>query len=277
MSNHLRIVYNNAADRSSISASTTAGSLVAANMLNDRKGDVYRSTGTSSTITMTFSSGEFMGVVATPFCNFTSSATIRVRAYVEIADAVPIVDTGDVLACAPSPLGSWEWGLVPLGTNSYSYGGEVYGRVWFDIVVVKKLVIDIVDTYNPDGYLEIGRIVAGAYFIPNNNAELDAKFDIIDTTKNERSEAGDLISDVGNKSKKIGFNLQHMTPSDRISITNILKGNGLTKPIFVSLYPDDVDAAQEQLYQVYGKLPQMFSVGISYWNAFNSSIEVEEV
>ena len=54
MSN-LRLIYDNATDRAtSISASTTSGALVAANLQNDFKGQVHRSTGTSVSYTLTW-------------------------------------------------------------------------------------------------------------------------------------------------------------------------------------------------------------------------------
>ena len=277
MSNHLRIVYNNSADRSTISASTTAGVLVATNMLTDRKSDTWRSTGGTATITMTFASAEFVGCVATPFCNLTSAATFRVRTYTEVADSVPVVDTGVISACAATPLGLWEWGNIPLGVNAYSYGGANYGRAWFATNPVKKVVIDIDDNTNLAGYIEISRMVAGAYFIPERNAELDANWEVLEASKSERNDATDLITDIGGKSKKITFNLQHMSPADRNSVTNILKGNGVAKPMFISLYPDDDDSSVEQLYQVWGKLSQQSAVGIAYWNTYNTTITIEEM
>ena len=81
MASQIRILNNNAADRATLSASTTAGSLVVANLKTDYKSDVYRSTGTTATITATWTSNETIGVVVLPFCNLTATATIRVKLY----------------------------------------------------------------------------------------------------------------------------------------------------------------------------------------------------
>ena len=51
MADNVRIIYDNAADRATITASSTAGVLVASNMQDDRKSVVWRSTSTSATIT----------------------------------------------------------------------------------------------------------------------------------------------------------------------------------------------------------------------------------
>ena len=100
---NLRILHDNAANRvSSLSASTTSGSLAAANLLTDRKAEVHRATATSVTYTATWASPELMSMVALAFTNYTSTATIRVRAYTLAADVSPAVDTGAVLACGYS-------------------------------------------------------------------------------------------------------------------------------------------------------------------------------
>lgn len=277
MSNHLRIVYNNAADRATIAASSTAGGLVASNLQKERKSDVWRSTATTATLTLTYTTAEFIGMIALPFCNLTSASEIRVRTYTNVADAAPIVDTGFVSAAAATPLGLWEWGNVPLGVNAYSYGGAIYGRVWFETNPVKKVVIDIDDSTNTTGYIEASRLVAGAYFSPERNAELNPTWEMRESSKSERNDASDLITDIGTFSKKIGFSLEHMSPADRNSITNILKGNGMSRPVFVSLHPEHEDSSLEQLYQIYGKLPQQSTVGVPYWNTYNTTLEIEEM
>jgi len=273
---NIRIVYNNAADRATITASSTAGSLAASNLKTDFKSAIYRSTGTTTTITLTWTTAEFVGMVALPFSNLTSPATLQVKCYTESTDVSPVLDTGVVSACAAAPLGAWDWGNVPLGVNAYSYVGSAYGRAWFETNAIKKMEVIISDTTNPSGYIEASRIVCGAYFEPINNAELNAQWAVNETSTNTRNDSSDLITDLGSKSKKISFSLEHMTPSDRASVTNILRGNGIARPVFLSLFPEDSDASQEQLYQVYGKLSQQSAVSIAYWNAYSSTLEVEE-
>lgn len=272
----MRIVYNNVADKSVVTASSTAGALATSNMQTSRKSETWRSTAPTATLTLTFAEAEFVGCIVTPFCNLTSSATFRVRTYTETSDVTPIVDSGVVYACASTPLGMWDWGNIPLGVNSYSYGGANYGRAWFDTQPVKKVVIDIDDSTNPSGYIEMSRIVAGTYFTPERDAEIGASWEISETSTSERNGATDLITDIGGKNKKITFSLEHMTATDRNSITNILKGNGMSSPIFISLFPENDDSNTEQLFQVWGKLSQQTAVGISYWKTYNTTITIEE-
>lgn len=278
-SNKMRVVYDNAAKRTgvSIAASTTAGTLIAANLLTDNKAEVWRSTATSATLTQTFTSPELISCVALPFCNFTAAATMRVRGYTNIADPSPAFDTGNVLCCPPASLGNWTWAGLPLGVNSFIYGGGAYGVVWFTVAAVQKLVIDIIDTTNTEGYVEAACLVTGAHWTPDRNAEYGAEASFKDLTNNYRTDSGSLRSDIGTRHKTLKFDLKVMTPQDRATFWRIVKGAGLSIPIFISLFPENSDAELEQNHQVYGKLSSISSIMAASYNIYSAPCEIEEI
>ena len=76
---NLRIIYDNAADRATLTASTTAGTLGVANLQNNRKGRPWRATGTTARLGATWAAPERIGGVFLPFCNLSPTATMRVR------------------------------------------------------------------------------------------------------------------------------------------------------------------------------------------------------
>lgn len=78
MSN-LRIIADNAIDRATLSATNTAVNFGVTNLQSARKSDVWRATSTSASITATWSSPETFQAVALPFCNWSPTATMRVR------------------------------------------------------------------------------------------------------------------------------------------------------------------------------------------------------
>lgn len=275
---NLRILHDNAANRvSSLSASTTSGSLAAANLLTDRKAEVHRATATSVTYTATWASPQLMSMVALAFTNYTSTATIRVRAYTLAADASPAVDTGAVLACGYSPLGLWPWGTVPLGVNAFSYGGGTYGRAYFTAGAYEKLVIDIVDVDQPAAYVEASRLIVGAYWAPEYNPGYGATARVNDTTANSRSQSGDLRSDVGTVSRSLPVDLERIVPTDRARLWNILRGSAKSGPVFISLFPEDDDPELEQAHQLYGKLASDLAISHPMFGNFSAPLEVEEI
>lgn len=271
------MVYDNAADRATVSVSSAAGSLGAANLLTDTKSEVWRSTSTSATLTINFDEQEIVGVVALAFCSLTSTSTIRVRGYELAGDASPAFDTGSVLACAYAPLALWDWGTEALGVNAYSYGGGTYGVVWFEQMAVEKLVVDIADTANPLGYVEASRLITGSYWSPENNCEYGATVNYADMSKHERTEAGDLRTERGARYKQISINLTFMPAADRARLWDIVRGNGISKPIFFSLTPESDDPVEEQTFQLYGKLSKAAATSYQFINQFSAPLELEEV
>lgn len=275
---NLRVVYDNAADRATLAASSTAGSLAVNNMLSDIKSEIWRSTGSTATITVTWPVGELIGVVALPFCSLSSGATMRVRAYTYTADTLPILDTGIQIAAAAPPFDVWGWGSEPLGVNAYAYGGGTYGVVWFGtIVAVQKLVIDIDDDSNPLGYLECSRIVAGTYWEPVAGADSGVEIGVGDLSKHERSDAGDLRTDRGAIFKTMTMDLSVLPAQDRNAMWRILRGNGMSRPVFISLVPKAEDAFEEQAFQIYGKLSRQSSLKYIHANHYSSQLEIEEI
>lgn len=271
---NLRVVYNNSVDRATLSATAGVGTLVAANLLTDIKSEVWRTGGAFGSITLTWTNSEVIGCVALPFCSLSPTAVMRVSGFAELSDTVPIIDTGTILAC-PVGIGAWDWGTTALGVNSFAYAGASYAVAWFGQKSVKKLVIDILDEGKP--YFEVSRVVAGAYWTPLNNAEYGVQLTMMDTSKHERSDAGDLRTERGLMYKKISLDLSLMPAEDRNVIWNISRINGMTKPLFLSLTPEVSDTVEEQTFSLYGKLSQQSSLRYQFANQFNTSIELEEI
>lgn len=273
---NLRVVYDNAADRATITASSTAGNLVASNLKSDYKSEVWRSTATAAQLTIIYPTAEMIGMVALAFATLSSAATFRVRGYALTSSPSPLYDvTGN--ACPSVEFDTLAWGLDPLGANAYSYGGATYGIKWVPLNNVQKIVLDIVDS-TPLGYIEASRLITGTYWTPDYQAEQGAEVGVVDTTKNERTDAGDLRSDRGTVHKTLSFDLNFLTNNDRNKLFNILRGNGMFRPLYVSLVPESsLDVTGEQIFQIYGKLSKSGAMKYQILNQFSSTLEIEEL
>ena len=275
---NLRIIADNAADRATITTSSTAGSLTAANMKQDRKSKVWRSLGTTASITLIWATSEILSGLALPFCNLTATATIRVRGYTLDTDVTPLFDTGTNPAVGYSGLGLWDWGALPLGVNAYSYGGGAYATSWFSTYFsVKKLVIDLADTNNAAGYIECSRLVTGSAWSPTFNTSFGIPVSVVDSSTHARSDSGDLVTTRGTQHRSISFDLNWLNAADRQRFSAIMKGNGLPKPMFISLFPEDLDKEKEQTYQLYGKMPQLSALSHPIFTIYSGHIDIEEI
>lgn len=280
--NNLRIIYDNVVDltTTTITASTTGGSTSTANLKKDTKSLVWRSASgsTQATITVTLATPTIIGGVALPFCNLTSTATIRVYGY---SGATLKFDTGNVYACPYQQLGLWNWGSLPLGVNAYSYGGGTYGRCWIPASVqtgCTSLDITITDSANTSGYIELSRLVVGSYWSPAHNTSFGLSATTKDLSSHQRTESGDLITNRGIKFNSLNFDLNWLTPADRLDFNRIVKGNGLPKPLFISLFPDNSsDWEKEQAHQIYGKLSQLSAIQHPIFDTYSTQLEIEGI
>ena len=269
---NLRIIYDNAADASTITASTTSGSLVASNMKTDIKSEIHRSTGTSVSYTLTWSSDKAISAVALPCTNLSASSTIRVRLY--NAGSTLLADSGTVLACSGLNLGLWNW-TAALNVNTFAYGGFSKTAVWFSQEYsARSLVIDLVDTSNPAGYIDCSRVVSGSYFEPSINADFGVETNIIDLSKTDRSAAGDLISDKGTMHDTLNFSVSNLTEAERAKVMLIMRKAGVSKNIFISVLPNNTSATAEQDFMIYGKRSNS-AVKYNFINRFANTFDIQ--
>lgn len=277
---NFRILYDNALDTALTLTTTTSASasLGAANLQTDTKSQVWRATAKSGTITATWTNAVLVGGVILPFTNLSPTATVQIKCYTNVGDGTAVHDSGAILACPAIPLALMSWGTVPLGANSYSYGGGTTARVWLSTTVsCKKVEVIITDTNNTAAYIEVSRLALGAYWEGAKNADYGASVTPVDTGKHFRNDAGDLQTDIGTRHRKVSFALSKLSPSERNTLWRILWGNGMTKPLFFSLFPNDTDTSLEQTHQCWCKLEVTPAMSIPSYLLYASSLELLEV
>ena len=254
MSN-MRIVYDNVANATSqLTASTTSGTLVAANLLTELKGQVHRSTGTSVTYTARWNSDQRVGCVALPCTNLTAAATMRVRLFSDTNATALVADSGTVTAVPGFNLDPKLWPTAR-NANSFAFGGGVKAVQWFTSqpTNIRAVVIDLADTNNPAGYIDCSRLVVGDYWSPTYNIQNGVQLEIADNSQTSRRDSGDLITDRSFVYDNLTFDFSLLTDSDKNNLTRIFRNVGTHDNIFVSLFPTDSLAATTHDSSIYGK------------------------
>jgi hypothetical protein len=270
---NIRIVSDNAVDRATLSASSAAGALVATNLLTAVKSDVWRATGTTATLTLTWPSAELVSCVAL-LGNFSPTATIRVRGYSDAAGTNQVLDTTAQPACPAPALRPRGWSAAQ-AASAYAFGGGAYTRIWFTETSVRRIVIDLDDPNNLQGYVEAARLVAGPYWSPTYNAS-DATMTSVDTTELYRTDAGDQGADAGYTYRRVPVSLSAMPAADRAALASLLR-NSRAYPILLSMFPGSADLPLERDNMVYGRRSKDSDVAIQYAAAYSATIEIEEI
>lgn len=277
---NLRIISDNAADRATLTASTTSGLLAAANLQSDKKSSVWRATGkTSETVTGTLAVGESMACVALPFCNLSPTATIRVQLYDAMSAGTLLLDTNTLqpgaLAC-PAPAITLRGWTAAQAASAYAYGGGATARIWFALTSgVKRFVITIADTNNLQGYIEAARLVVGPYWEPSHNTSTLAATNI-DTTTIDYADSGDALVQAGTIRAKLPIEFEYLPASDRTILANMLH-NSRAYPVFLSIFPGDPDLSLERDNTIFGHRMSNSDVEVQAAVMYGTKIEVQSI
>lgn len=270
---NFRIVYKNVSDSANITASTTAGSLVAANMLNDIKGRVHRSVGLNVVYTLTWDTPQIINVVALPAHNISSSGTIRVTMYSDILATIKVADSSIKLA-SPGSMNMWKW-FDTVNANTFAMGGANKTTVWFPNTYsnVKAIKIELTDA-NPLGYIDCARVLAGTYWEPKHNVQ-NGTLQIMpqDMSTTTRTDAGDLVSTRGVVFDRVSLSTVYLPEVDRASFQRILK-QAARNFVLLSVFPDSGNSSLETDYTIYGKLLQTATTQ-PYYGMFDLPVEIE--
>jgi hypothetical protein len=272
----MRIVHDNVFDRATVGTGATQGNYVSANLKNDIKSLTWRSGNTASYIYSLLPSVETISAVILPFCNLSPTAQVRIEIYASLENSSRVYDSGYLTACAATrirPKGLTE----AQAAGAYELGGGASVAFYFPPKLAKTFTIHIQDPDNLAGSIEVSRVIAGTYFEPQFGASYGLASTPVDSTKNTRSRAGDLISDAGTTSRKLSFTLGNLKPQDRAEIAKILLENGIRNPLWISLFPQSADLNLERDHQCYGKLTQSSAITLPFCNTFSAQVEIESV
>jgi hypothetical protein len=243
-----KFIFKNVARLATLVASSTALGTFSASMHTDIKQEVHRSVGTSASYALTFPSLQQIGGVHLPWTNLSPTATIRVRCYSDADGANLARDTGIIPACSAKVIELIGW-TPAQAASAYAYGGGAHARAWFDNVIARRVVIDIVDTANLQGYIECGRIFLGAAWSPTETADYGAPVTVEDSSTSYRDDASNRRSNKSYKFRKASIELSHLTAADRTTVEAARMANGTTEPFIYSLFPGDADKELERANQ----------------------------
>ena len=120
-------------------------------------------------------------------------------------------------------------------------------------------------------------MVSGVYWEAQTNADYGASIRYNDESKNTRNSSGDLVTDRGNMFKTLSLNLSMMPVVDRDNLAKTLIQNGIRRPVFVSLYPENLDGKIEQMHSILGKVEEAQDIVSISHNRYVSGFVVNEV
>lgn len=272
---NLRLIHDNAADRATLTASSTSGTLAVSNLQKNEKAAIWRSTATTATLTATWATAEPVDSVALGWTNLTALATVTVNLYANAGDTTPISTT--VSPDAALALGDFAWGIDPLVMGA-AQAAQVASQpqIWIaSAAAVKKIEIVIDDPLNPLGYIDISRLSIGMRYEMAVNPKYGARLSFIDRSKISRAESGDVRAETQGIYRTLDLDFEYLESADAQFLMR-LAGYGKSQAVFVSLFPAAADTKQ-QAYAFFATRSGNQSAGYQFLNRWNSSLTLEEI
>lgn len=249
---------------------TTAGSISIA--VNDKILNMHEAT-LSNPAWEVFGAQTEVGGAATSYYPTTGSPATRPLGYMDTWQSYGF-DSGTFVPC---PAGAYP-ASVATGVNTFATGGGRTAAVWLNSrVPCIGAQIMIVENDANTAYIEAGRLVIGDYWEPRDGADSNATVTLVDNSKQYRTDAGDLLTDVGTRHRKQTFSLPSLYPADRSKLWEILYLNNLSVPLFISTYPKNSDPRLEHTHQMFAKLVVTPIMTTPYFNYASANIDVEEI
>lgn len=268
MSN-VRIGYSNLIDSATLSGGSWSTNSPLANIKDQVVSVAARSAdalAASTKFEADLAAAQTVGMVALSGVNFTSAATIRVRG-------------GSVAGLASGVL--YDSGTVnvwPTGTDATLLAKH---NRWtpilsFTAVSARYWLIEITDTANADGYVQIGRVFLGPTFSPTWNASYGARLRWVNRNVRDETESGVLYTSRRPAYRETVFELEHLTRAEAVTSMHDLQLLTADSPEVVVLF-DPASTDTTRLRESYlGELHDFDPLGYASALRYSSGFTVRE-
>lgn len=237
MTKNLRIIFDNAHDAATLTATSEASdNLLIENTQRPGRSYVWRSLDTEpQVITASFNSPTAINAVVIYQHNLTALGRVRIE---YLLDSRVVFDSGNLIASELIPLGVWRAGVDPWGGDDLTELPNVQLSVWTPDRFVDSYRITIDDSSNPAGFIQVARIVAGPAYSPVFNASYNPKLDWVDSAEHKRTESGSINTINGNVYRRLTIDLDYLDALDRSKLTRQVLKRGKGADLYISLFPE---------------------------------------
>lgn len=275
----LRILTPIVSDAATLSSSDFVASLPVTNLQLEGRARVAR---TANVTGNKLINGNFAHATAVSGCvlynhNLSSTATMRLQLW--DADNQTGNLTYDSGSFAPLPSVGWgdfPWGSIPWGANLFYGWGRAFTDLWFAPVGAKSFRITLADASNPDGYIQVKRLLLGSYFEPFVNTEYGLQLYWEDNSEQVRTQAGSLRTDNRVLYRYLSGRLPAIKQSERAQWMDLLRQVAKRSEVFVSVYPES-GGKLERDHALLGKFTSMPDITTDNPSAYSSNLQIEEV
>lgn len=270
-------------DEGSLSGGSWDSDYPLSNLQTTQPGDVARTADAALTSTrFVLDAGSSLDWQMFAFCNHNLSAGATVRIMVADTPAGspgPNLDASFEVDNTTVVWGSLPWGAFPWsGIDEDFPGGFTAFYLHASAVAGRYLIIEIDDELNGDGYIQIGRFLAGVPFVPEENIELGSfSIGVGDPSLIDRTQRRRVVAEQKPKYRQLSCRLGFLTQAEALdSAHEITYELGRAKGVLIVTNPDDAGGKRmrRMLYGTFRSLGALaFTPVGEYPHSWEFSIE----
>jgi len=270
------ILYNNLADTATISVNPTPSLGSAANLQNNRKSSICRTSGLT-TYTLIWSQPQEINAVALPATNLLSFSTIVVDFYADISSTTPFHTISDYAVLTRSPL--LPGNIIQPDYRYFSLGGAAKTIVYSENIdtttqKTQKLIITLTNTNFTGGQIDCSRIVCGKYWQPIRQASNGITISTQDNSEVSTTRSGDNYINTTYIKESMNFELRYIDDIDRQRLLEIFRSWGTSSYVYVSVFPDNQNPELTQTYSIYGRNSDM-NIQYDLYSIYTTNLSLE--
>ena len=250
-------------DASVLTASSANSSFPVSNLLDMQLSQVWRSTSTTASLTLNLGSTQSLNFFALLGGNATATATVRIRTANSEAN----------LTASPS----YD------STAQSFYTGVQYAKknfIWFvpsASISNSWVLIDIVDTSNAAGYIELGRVYVANAWQPTKNIVFDWSLSWRDDSPRFKTLGNNTFVTAKPRYRVLECSLEYLTEFEMYTNAfEIDRTRGSSSDILVLVDPDAAATRRNQ-WTVYGTMSELTPITNPAFNIFTKRYIVEEI
>lgn len=270
---NLRMIIDNLHDSATLTATSQA--LPIAYTQRSGRSYVWRSTSTATqVITGTLTSVQPLDGLVVYRHNLSPAAMIR---WELLANGSVVYDSGMVSTAELVTPPNLRVGIDPWGLTYQDALPAEQTVHWPGLRFADQYRITISDTGNPDGYIEVGRIVVGLAFSPIYNPAYGLSLTWQENAEQVRTEGGSLRTITSNgQSRLLNIDLNFLEGGDRTRLTTDLVKVGKQGDIFVSVYPEQ-GGIKELEHSFIARRENEYGHSARFYNIWQSQLALAEV
>ncbi len=139
----------------------------------------------------------------------------------------------------------------------------------------RYLTIEITDTGNADGYVQVGRLFAGAGVQPTYNMSYGFETRWTDLSTSDYADSGARWSTVRRKVREANLVLNWLAPEEAKYMHELQRLSGTTEEVVYLPFPADMDMSQRLGF--HGHLHELTAIEHPFYNVWSLPIKLREL